>query len=163
LEIPYGSTATIRFLPDADPNNTFFWVGKENIKLKFQGVVGDHDKEITISVPCVEMWGDTCPILAEVRPWWKDPSRETLARQYWKKKSYLFEGFVVNSPFEEKETPQNPIRRFIINPSIFDIIKNSLMNADMEDMRPIMLVGAISSSARPRKASLPIIARPHGR
>jgi gp32-like DNA binding protein len=133
--IPEGSTATIRFLPDGNSNNTFFWVEKQNIKLKFQGVVGDHDREITISVPCVEMFGDTCPILAETRPWWKDPAKETLARQYWKKKSYLFQGFVVSSPDGvETEVPANPIRRFVINPSIYEIIKNSLMNPEMEDM-----------------------------
>lgn len=132
--IPENATATIRFLPDGDPDNTFFWVEKQNIKLKFQGVVGDHDREITISVPCVEMFGDSCPILAETRPWWKDPAKESLARQYWKKKTYVFQGFVVASPLNEDSVPDNPIRRFVINPSIYEIIKNSLMNPEMEDM-----------------------------
>jgi hypothetical protein len=132
--IPEGSEAVIRFLPDGDPNNTFFWVERLVIKLPFQGIKGEHDKEIFVQVPCMEMYGETCPILAETRPWWKDPSLQDMARKYWKKKSYLFQGFVVSSPFEEQNKPENIIRRFTINSTIFDIIKNSLMNPDMEEL-----------------------------
>lgn len=135
--IPNDSEATIRFLPDADPNNTFFWVKREVIKLPFEGVVGGEyptNKQVTVTVPCVEMWGDTCPIISATRPWWKDPELEPLARTYWKKKSYIFQGFVVNSPMTEENAPENPIRRFVINPSIYEIIEKSLINPEMEDM-----------------------------
>lgn len=132
--VPEGGSSMIRFLPDGDPNNTFFWAERLVIKLPFQGVKGEHDREVLVQVPCMEMYGETCPILAETRPWWKDDSLQALARKYWKKKSYLFQGFVVQSGFEEKETPENPIRRFMINTSIFDIIKASLMNPEMEDL-----------------------------
>jgi hypothetical protein len=132
--VPEGGSSMIRFLPDGDPNNTFFWKERLVIKLPFQGIKGEHDREVLVQVPCMEMYGETCPILAETRPWWKDDSLQALARKYWKKKSYLFQGFVVQSGFEEKETPENPIRRFMINPSIFDIIKGSLMDPEMEDL-----------------------------
>jgi hypothetical protein len=33
-----GTTATIRFLPDANNSNTFFWVERQIIKLPFNGV-----------------------------------------------------------------------------------------------------------------------------
>lgn len=131
---PEGQSSTIRFLPDADPNNTFFWVERLVIRLPFQGVKGEHDREVVVQVPCMEMYGESCPILSETRPWWKDNELQDLARKYWKKKSYIFQGFVVNSAFEEKDLPENPIRRFAINPSIFDIIKSSLMNPEMEDL-----------------------------
>lgn len=131
---PENESTLIRFLPDADPDNTFFWLERLVIKMPFQGVKGEHDREVVVQVPCMEMYGETCPVLAETRAWWKDPSLEALARRYWKKKSYLFQGFVVSSKVEEKETPENPIRRFIINPSIFDIIKSSLMNPEMEEL-----------------------------
>lgn len=131
---PEGGQSFIRFLPDGDPNNTFFWAERLVIKLPFQGVKGEHDREVLVEVPCMEMYGETCPILAETRPWWKDDSLQPLARKYWKKKSYLFQGFVVQSGFEEKELPENPIRRFMINTSIFEIIKGSLMNPEMEDL-----------------------------
>lgn len=135
--IPDNSEALIRFLPDKDPNNTFFWVKREVIKLPFEGIDGGDyptNKSVTVTVPCVEMWGDTCPIISATRPWWKDPAKEALARTYWKKKSYIFQGFVVNSPLNEQNAPENPIRRFVINPSIYEIIEKSLMNPEMEDM-----------------------------
>lgn len=132
--IPENTSASIRFLPDADPDNTFFWVERQIIKLPFQGVLGRDDRPVEVQVPCVDMFGDACPITAHIRPWWKDESKKDLARTYYKKKSFLFQGFVVASPFEEPSVPENPIRRFVINPSIYEIIKNSLMNPEMEDM-----------------------------
>jgi hypothetical protein len=139
---PEGGSTLIRFLPDGDPSNTFFWAERLVIKLPFQGIKGDHNNEVIVQVPCMEMYGETCPILAETRPWWKgDQQMQDLARRYWKKKSYLFQGFVVKSDFEEKDTPANPIRRFMINPSIFDIIKSSLMNPEMEDLPTDYIAG----------------------
>ena len=131
-----GETATIRFLPDSNPNNTFFWVERAMIRLPFQGILGDNETKTTVvQVPCMEMWGPTgsCPILAEVRPWFKDSSLEDMGRKYWKKKSYLFQGFVRDNPLEET-SPENPVRRFIMGPQLFNIIKASLMDPDMEEM-----------------------------
>jgi hypothetical protein len=132
--LPDNSSSEIRFLPDGNANNTFFWVERLVIRLPFQGVVGETDKETTVVVPCMEMYGETCPVLAETRPWWKDPDLQETARKYWKKRSYIFQGFVVKDGLNEKEVPENPIRRFVINPSIFDIIKSSLMDPEMEDL-----------------------------
>mgnify|MGYP001202105609 CR=1 FL=1 len=133
--IPEGTTATLRFLSDKDPNNTFFWVERQMIRLPFAGIKGSSEaKPTTVQVPCMEMWGEPCPVLSEIRPWFKDPSLEDMGRKYWKKRSYIFQGFVVNSPLEEDSTPDNPIRRFVINPSIFNIIRSALMNPDMEDL-----------------------------
>jgi hypothetical protein len=134
--IQEGETATIRFLPDSNPNNTFFWAERAMIRLPFQGIVGDTDSKTTmVQVPCMEMWEPTgsCPILAEVRPWFKDSSLEDMGRKYWKKKSYLFQGFVRDNPLDE-ESPENPIRRFIMGPQLFNIIKASLMDPDMEEL-----------------------------
>ena len=134
--MPEGSTTVVRFLPDADPNNTFFWIERAMIKLPFAGVKGEtNSKPVTVQVPCMEMWGETCPILTEVRPWFKDKSLEDMGRKYWKKKSYLFQGFVVDSKLQEDgKTPENPIRRFIIGSQIFNIIKNALLDPEMEEL-----------------------------
>jgi hypothetical protein len=133
--IAEGTSATVRFLPDADPNNTFFWIERAMIKLPFAGVKGEtNSKPVTVQVPCMEMWGETCPILTEVRPWFKDPSLEDMGRKYWKKKSFLFQGFVVDSKLQEDKTPENPIRRFIIGSQIFNIIKAALLDPDMEEL-----------------------------
>jgi len=131
-----GTTTTVRFLPDADPNNTFFWIERAMIKLPFAGVKGEtNSKPVTVQVPCMEMWGETCPVLTEVRPWFKDKSLEDMGRKYWKKKAYLFQGYVVDSKMQEEgKTPENPIRRFIIGSQIFNIVKNALMDAEIEEL-----------------------------
>jgi len=133
--IQEGTNATVRFLPDADPNNTFFWVERNMIKLPFAGVKGDtNSKPVEVQVPCMEMWGETCPILTEVRPWFKDKSLEAMGRKYWKKKSYLFQGFVVDSSLQEDKVPENPIRRFIIGSQIYNIIKAALLDPDFAEL-----------------------------
>jgi len=132
--IPEGSQATLRFLPDGDATNDYFWVERLVINLPFQGVKGEHTKEVKVTVPCMQMYGEECPVIAETRSWWNDPELKEVARKYWKKKSYIFQGFVVNSPLDEATLPENPIRRFAINTSIFEIIKGSLMNTDFEDL-----------------------------
>jgi len=133
--IPENTTSRIRFLPDANPKNSFFWVERAMIRLPFAGIKGQADSKPTfVQVPCVEMWGEACPVLAEVRPWFKDPGLEEMGRKYWKKKSYLFQGFVRDNPLSDDKTPDNPIRRFVISPQIFNLIKNALMDPEMENL-----------------------------
>ena len=133
--IPENTTARVRFLPDANTKNSFFWVERAMIRLPFAGIKGQADsKPVTVQVPCMEMYGGACPILAEVRPWFKDDNLAEMGRKYWKKRSYLFQGFVRENPIGDDKTPENPIRRFIISPQIFNLIKNALMDPDMENL-----------------------------
>lgn len=133
--IDEGATATLRFLPDGDSNNEFFWVERNVIKLPFNGIKGDpSSKQITVQVPCVEMFGENCPILAEVRPWYKDDALKDLANKYWKKRTYLYQGFVRANPLGNDQTPSNPIRRFVISPQLQTIIRASLMDPELEEL-----------------------------
>ena len=130
-----GDTSTVRFLPDGDEDNTFFWKERLMIKLPFAGVKGETDsRPVQVQIPCMEMYGETCNILNEVRGWFKDPTLEDMGRKYWKKRSYLFQGFVTDNSMADDTTPENPIRRFIIGPQIFQIIKAALMDPDMEEL-----------------------------
>ena len=132
--IPEGTQTILRLLPDADPDNTFFWVERQLIKLPFVGIKGqDENKPVTVQVPCMEMWDgyNSCPILNDIRPMWKDKDLEEVARRYWKKRTFFFQGFVDQDPMNEQEKPENPIRKFIIGPQIFAIIKAALMDPDM--------------------------------
>ena len=130
-----GSSATLRFLPDADESNTFFWKERQMIRLSFPGVKGqDENKPVMVQVPCVEMWGDQCPVHAEIRPWFKDPALEDTARKYWKKRSYIFQGFVTENESTEDNKPENPIRRFVISPQIYKIISAALMDPEFEEI-----------------------------
>jgi hypothetical protein len=133
--IPENSTAVVRFLPDKNPENVYFWIERQMIKLSFPGVIGRHNsKPVEVQVPCVEMWGDTCPVHAELRAWYKDESLKEMASKYWKKRSYFFQGFVRSNPWSEDKAPENPIRRFNINAQIFKIIQSSLMDTEFEEV-----------------------------
>ena len=139
-----GKEAVVRFLPDGNQDNTFFWVERAMIKLPFAGVKGETDsRPVQVQVPCVEMYNDgtACPILSEVRGWFKDKSLEEMGRKYWKKRSYLFQGFVIEDPIKEDQTPDNPIRRFIIGPQIYQIIRSALMDPELEELPTDFLRG----------------------
>ena len=137
-----GTTASLRFAPDGDPNNEFFWKEKQIIKLPFNGVKGQPDmKKVDVQVPCMEMYDESCPILAEVRPWYKDETLKEMANKYWKKRSYLFQGFVRQNPIGSDTTPANPIRRFIISPQIIPIIKSGLMDPEILELPTDYLKG----------------------
>ena len=132
-----GKEAVIRLLPDCNSANTFFWVERAMIKLPFAGIKGETDsRAVQVQVPCVEMYNDgtACPILTEVRGWFKDKALEEMGRKYWKKRSYIFQGFVVEDPIKEDKTPENPIRRFIIGPQIYQIIRSALMDPELEEL-----------------------------
>ena len=130
-----GQAATLRFLPDGNTKNTFFWQERAMIRLPFNGIKGEMEsKQVFVQVPCMEMWQETCPVLTEVRTWFKDKSLEEMGRKYWKKRSYIFQGFVRENPLADDKAPENPIRRFIIGPQIFATIKGALMDPELEEM-----------------------------
>jgi hypothetical protein len=130
-----GQSCTLRFLPDGNSKNTFFWQERSMIRLPFNGIKGEADsKQVYVQVPCMEIWGETCPVLTEVRTWFKDKALEDMGRKYWKKRSYIFQGFVRENPLADDKTPENPIRRFIIGPQIFSIIKSALMDPELEEL-----------------------------
>ena len=52
-----GQTTTVRFLPDGDESNTFFWKERLMIKLPFAGVKGETDsRPVQVQIPCMEMY-----------------------------------------------------------------------------------------------------------
>jgi len=137
-----GQESLVRFLPDGNTDNTFFWVERAMIKLPFAGIKGQTEsKPAIVQVPCMEMYGDTCPILSEVRAWFKDPALEDMGRKYWKKRSYIFQGFVAEDGLKEENSGENPIRRFIIGPQIFQLIRSALVDPELEDLPTDFLHG----------------------
>ena len=72
-----------------------------------------------------------------IYPHWnisEDASLEDMGRKYWKKKSYLFQGFVRENALPDDKAPDNPIRRFVISPQIFNLIKAALMDPELENL-----------------------------
>jgi pyruvate/2-oxoglutarate dehydrogenase complex dihydrolipoamide acyltransferase (E2) component len=64
-----------------------------------------------------------------------------MGRKYWKKRSYIMQGFVRENPLADDKTPENPIRRFIIGPQIFTLIKSALMDPELEELPTDLLRG----------------------
>ena len=148
-----GDTVTVRFIPDSDTNNSFFWVERNMIRLPLNGIKNQPDsKNVQVQIPCIEMWGESCPILAEVRTWFKDKSLEEMGRKYWKKRSYIFQGFVRSNPLAEDSNPENPIRRFIIGPQLFGTIKSALMDPELEELPTDTMKGLDFKIAKTSKA-----------
>ena len=136
-DIPENSTARLRFLPDGNEKNDFAWVERAMIRLPFSGVKGQiNSKPVIVQVPCMEMYGanEVCPVLAEVRPWYKDPSLKEMANKYWKKRSYLFQGFVRENPLTNDTQPENPIRRFVVSPQIYPLIISAYKDPEIEEL-----------------------------
>lgn len=132
------TTTVVRFLPDKDTTNPFFWVERQVVNLTFDGIMGDPStmgKTITVQVPCMKMYDHTlhCPIRAEINKYWKT-DKEDIARKYWPKRSYLMQGFVRECPFDEENSPENPIRRFTVNKMLFKNIQQSLLDPEMEEL-----------------------------
>lgn len=135
--IPERQALGLRFLPDADESNPFFWRERDMINIPFEGVKGLHTDKVTVTVPCNEMWDkvNTCPILKVVRTWWDDKDTEELARTYWKKKSYLLQCLIAPNSVEVKDdqAPENPIRRVLVTKQVFSKIESILLDPDLVD------------------------------
>lgn len=141
--IPENQDLNLRYLPDADQNNPYFWREREMINLEFKGVIGGTTDTVKLQVPCNEMWvPNSCPILTEIRQWYKaanETGNEELKKQaskYWKKKSYLFQCLIAPGSVDVKDdnAPENPIRRVLVNKDLFEKIKSILMNPDVEEL-----------------------------
>ena len=135
---PVGAHSTIRFLPDADTTNSLFWVPKFTTTLTFDGIVGgefETSDEVGVKLTTMKTWDKKCPITEGIRKYWKGSEAEqAIARKYYPKAAYLYQGFVVHDGVNEAETPENPIRRFMISPQIHKIIEAALMDDQIEDM-----------------------------
>lgn len=131
-DIPMGKSCTVRFLPDEDPDNLYFWRDRFDINLPFEGIKGMSTDRITVQVPCMKTWQKTCPIVSETRKWWDSEDTKELARTYYPKRSYLYQGFVVRSDLVEDETPENPIRRFTLGGQIHKIIDAYVREPDLK-------------------------------
>ena len=132
-----GGTSLIRFLPDGNTNNDLFWIERNMINLEFPGIKGQDASQYSVrfQVPCAEMWGISCPVLSHIRSegWFNDKATEKLGSQYWKKRSWIMQGFVVDTDLEEKEDeiPENSIRRFIMGRQLFEAIRAGTIDPEM--------------------------------
>lgn len=131
-DIPMGKSCTVRFLPDEDPDNLYFWRERFDINLPFEGIKGVSTDRVTVQVPCMKTWQRACPIISETRKWWDSEETKELAKTYYFKRSFLYQGLVVRSDLVEDETPENPIRRFTLGAQIHKIIDAYVKEPDLQ-------------------------------
>lgn len=131
-DIPMGKSCTVRFLPDEDPDNLYFWRERFDINLPFEGIKGTTTDRVTVQVPCMKTWQRACPIISETRKWWDSDETKELAKTYYFKRSFLYQGLVVRSDLVEDESPENPIRRFTLGAQIHKIIDAYVKEPDLQ-------------------------------
>ena len=138
--IALGERLNLRFLPDANPNNPFFWQEIANIEMPFNGIKGKSFDPVTVKIPCSELWDkNSCPVHNELRTWYKssDESIKKMASKYWMKKKFLLQCFIApNSCLVDKDNPpvDNPIRRVLINNDLLIKIKSIIMNPECPEL-----------------------------
>lgn len=139
----YNKDLILRFLPDGNRNNLFFWREIQEINLTFNGIKGVNKEVVTVRVPCIEMFTNEqgkplqkCPILEQIRPLWKMGEEEkTIAKKYWVKRKYLYQFLVAkNSTATVKDdvAPENPIRRALIGDKIHTRIKSIITQQGLQ-------------------------------
>jgi len=130
-------SATVRLLPDADPNNPMeFMVEKLMHNLEING-----ERK---TIPCLTMYGEECPICQVSSAFYKEEGKDSVnGKKYWRKKQHILQALVQEDPLapnpETKENSEGQVRLLNISFQIYGVIKEALTSGDLEavpyDMR----------------------------
>jgi len=122
-KMPDDAVAVVRFLPDLDEDNSLGFL-VEN--LTHELVINGERKK----VPCLSMYGESCPICELSRKHY-DEKNDELGKKYYKKKGYLGQVIVIDSPIEHD---QNQLVKLIeFGPKIFKQIQAAFQSGDLEN------------------------------
>lgn len=126
-KMEYGQTATIRLLPDLNPDNPMgFLVEKRMHNLE---IAGERK-----SVPCLTMYEEDCPICKVSSSYYKQKN-ETLGKKYWRKKQYIAQALILEDPLpvlEGEESRLGTVGFFGFSWSIFSIFKDAIQSGEFE-------------------------------
>jgi hypothetical protein len=123
-KMPEGGTAIVRFLPDLDEDNSLQFL-VEN--LQHELVINGQRKK----VPCLSMHGEDCPICALSRKYYDEENKD-LGKKYYRKKSYIGQVIVIESPFEHD---QNQLVKLVeFGPQVFKQIEAAFQSGDLEEV-----------------------------
>jgi hypothetical protein len=123
-KIPDDSQAVVRFLPDLDEDNSLQFLVE---KLEHELVVNGQKKR----VPCLTMFEEECPICALSRQYY-DEKNEELGKKYYRKKSYIGQVIVIESPIEHDQSQLVKLIEF--GPAIFKQIQAAFQSGDLEEV-----------------------------
>ena len=124
---PEGSTSTIRFLPDLDEENPMGFL-VENFVHELT-INGKREK-----VACLKMYGEDCPICALSQDYYDEKSpnhNEQLGKKYYRKKSYIGQVLVMDTPVEHDQ--EQLVKLIDFGPAIFKQIQAAFQSGDLEE------------------------------
>lgn len=120
---PDDSTTIVRFLPDLDDDNSLGFL-VEN--LQHELVINGQKKK----VPCLAMHGENCPICELSRKYYDD-GNEDMGKKYYKKKSYIGQVIVIETPVEHDQSQLVKLIEF--GPAVFKQIQAAFQSGDLEE------------------------------
>jgi hypothetical protein len=142
---PVDSVSTVRFLPDADEENPMGFL-VENLAHELT-INGKREK-----VPCLKMYNEDCPICALSQKYYDEKSpehNEQLGKKYYRKKSYIGQVLVVDTPIEHD--PEQLVKLIEFGPKIFKQIQASFSSGDLEEA-PFELKGGYNFRIKKSKS-----------
>jgi gp32 DNA binding protein like len=122
-KMPDDATAVVRFLPDLDADNNLGFLVE---KLEHELVVNGTKKRVA----CNQMWGEACPICELSRKYY-DEKNEAMGKKYYRKKSYVGQIIVIESPIEHDQSQLVKLVEF--GPQVFKQIQAAFQSGDLED------------------------------
>lgn len=124
---PVDSVSVVRFLPDLDEDNPLGFL-VENLTHELV-INGKREK-----VACLKMYGKDCPICALSADYYDEKSpnhNEELGKKYYRKRSYLGQVIVLETPLEHD---QNQLVKLIeFGPQVYKQIQAAFESGDMEE------------------------------
>jgi hypothetical protein len=117
------SVATVRFLPDLDANNSLGFLVES---LQHELVINGQKKK----VPCLTMHGEDCPICNLSRKYY-DEKNEAMGKKYYRKKSYIGQVIVIESPIEHDQSQLVKLIEF--GPQVFKQIQAAFQSGDLDE------------------------------
>ena len=121
------TVSTVRFLPDADDDNPMGFL-VENLAHELV-INGKREK-----VPCLKMYGEDCPICALSQNYYDEKSpdhNEQLGKKYYRKKSYIGQVLVIDTPIEHDQ--EQLVKLIEFGPAVFKQIQAAFQSGDLEE------------------------------
>jgi hypothetical protein len=122
-KMPDDSLAVVRFLPDLDEDNNLGFL-VENFQHEL--IVNGQRKK----VPCLSMFEEHCPICELSRKYY-DEKNEDMGKKYYRKKSYIGQVIVIESPIEHDQSQLVKLIEF--GPQVFTQIQAAFRSGDLEE------------------------------
>lgn len=128
-DMDVGASATIRFLPDANTSNSRgFVLEKKQHKLTVNG----QERK----VPCLDMYGEKCPICQLSRDYYKNKD-EVNGKKYYRTVQYIAQALIVDNPLPVKdgeEDPKGKVRLIAMGKQIYKIIKDTFESGELDEV-----------------------------